>query len=287
MKRTRTFGAAALLLFLCLPAMTFGTTRGDPWAAWQSPSFTRLGDAVGLPHITATAVVRASDGTMWIGTRGGLTRYDGQRARSFKARRTDPYSLPDNYVRSLMALPDGGLLVGTNVAGLARYEPETGRFVRLKSKNGPIGSRIFGFTSDGAGGAYIASDGGIHHYLADTDRVDSMAGAGIKDPDGRTDGAFAVYRDADGTLWAGCEGGLGTPGGRHALPADHVGRPRGWPRHLVDHARSARAALGRNRLERHLYVDRSRPGSPLHSVTRPSWRGAADRPSDHPSDDRG
>jgi diguanylate cyclase (GGDEF)-like protein len=208
LKRTRTFGAAALLLFLCLPAVTFGATRGDPWAAWQSPSFTRLGDAVGLPHITATAVVRASDGTMWIGTRGGLTRYDGQRARSFKARRTDPYSLPDNYVRSLMALPDGGLLVGTNVAGLARYEPETGRFVRLKSKNGPIGSRIFGFAADGAGGAYIASDGGIHHYLADTDRVDSMAGARIKDPDGRTDGAFAVYRDADGTLWAGCEGGL-------------------------------------------------------------------------------
>ena len=79
--RFRSFGAAALLLLLCLPAMVRGEARGDPWAAWQWASFTRLGDAVRLPHITATAVVRASDGTMWIGTRGGLIRYDGQRVR--------------------------------------------------------------------------------------------------------------------------------------------------------------------------------------------------------------
>lgn len=206
--RFRSFGAAALLLLLCLPAMVRGEARGDPWAAWQWASFTRLGDAVRLPHITATAVVRASDGTMWIGTRGGLIRYDGQRVRSFKALSSDPFSLPDNYVRSLLALPDGGLLIGTNVGGLARYEPASGQFIRLKALNGPTGSRVFSFTPDGSGGAYIASDGGVHHYIAHADQLDSMAGSAIRSTEGRRQGAFAVYRDADGTLWAGCEGGL-------------------------------------------------------------------------------
>lgn len=195
-------------MFLCLPAMLRAEAHGDPWAAWQWASFKRLGDRVGLPHVTATAVVRASDGTMWIGTRGGLTRYDGQRVRTFKARPDDPYSLPDNYVRALLALPGGGLLIGTNVGGLTRYEPSSGRFIRLKSANGPVGNRISGFTSDGAGGAYVASDGGVHHYIARLDRIDSMTSTAILEPDGRRQGAFAVYREADGTLWAGCEGGL-------------------------------------------------------------------------------
>lgn len=220
MKRYRSFGAAALLLFLCLPAMVRGEARGDPWAAWQWASFTRQGDAVGLPHITATAIVRASDGTMWIGTRGGLTRYDGQRVRSFKAQSGNTYSLPDNYVRSLLALPDGGLLIGTNVGGLARYEPASGRFIRLKASNGPVGSRIFGFTPDGSGGAYIASDGGVHRYIAKTDSIDAMSSVAIKGRNGRPEGAFAVHRDANGTLWAGCEGGLWVrpPGARRFQP---------------------------------------------------------------------
>ncbi|WP_343525127.1 two-component regulator propeller domain-containing protein [Sphingomonas sp.] len=163
---------------------------------------------MGLPHITTTAIARARDGTMWIGTRGGLTRYDGQRVRVFKQVQVDPHSLPDNYVRALIALPDGGVLVGTNVGGLARYDPQKGYFVRLKAMRGHIGSRIFGFTSDGAGGAYVASDGGVHRYLASSDAIDPMAESAIPSANGQHQGAFAVHRDPDGTLWAGCEQGL-------------------------------------------------------------------------------
>ncbi|WP_294235999.1 ligand-binding sensor domain-containing diguanylate cyclase [uncultured Sphingomonas sp.] len=171
-------------------------------------TFSGLGDTLGLPHVTTTAMACAKDGTMWIGTRGGLTRYDGQRVRNFKQRLSDANSLPDNYVRSLLALPDGGLLIGTNVGGLARYEPKTGRFLRLKSDGHRIGSRIFGFTPDGAGGAYIATDAGVHHYIAATDRVASMAAQALRDADGHNQVVFSVRYDADGTLWAGADQGL-------------------------------------------------------------------------------
>jgi len=200
---------AALALFLSVMILPFGRLQAaDPWAAWRWTSFASLGEAIGLPHITTTAVVRARDGTMWIGTRGGLTRYDGQRVRTFKQRQTDPHSLPDNYVRSLMALPGGGVLIGTNVGGLARYDPQRDAFIRLKPTHGAIGARIFSFTPDGAGGAYIGSDGGVHHYIARLDRVDPMTDSAIPSPDGRPQGAFAVFRDGDGTLWAGSDHGL-------------------------------------------------------------------------------
>ncbi|MEJ8629897.1 two-component regulator propeller domain-containing protein [Sphingomonas sp. I4] len=161
-----------------------------------------------LPHVTTTAVARARDGTMWIGTRGGLTRYDGQRVRSYKQRLSDPYSLPDNYVRSLMALPDGGLLIGTNVGGLARYDSRTGRFLRLSAKVQRAGTRIFGFSPDGAGGAFVASDGGVHHVAAGSDRIDPMAAHAIRNRKGEVQTVFAVYRDTDGRVWAGAEEGL-------------------------------------------------------------------------------
>ena len=207
MKLDRSLAAAICLLLAVLPQRV-GADPVDPWAAWRWASFDRLGEAVGLPHITTTAIVRARDGTMWIGTRGGLTQYDGQRVRVFKQVQADLHSLPDNYVRALLALPDGGILVGTNVGGLARYDPQRGHFVRLKAVGGQIGARIFGFTSDGAGGAYIASDGGVHHYAAGVDGIDPMAESAITSADGRPQGAFAVHRDADGTLWAGCDQGL-------------------------------------------------------------------------------
>ncbi len=207
MNPVRSFGAAALFLLALLPSLA-GAAGADPWEKWQWAAFTRLGGDTGLPHITATAIARSADGTMWIGTRGGLVRYDGQRVRSFKQRLSDPYSLPDNYVRSLLPLPDGSMLVGTNVGGTARYDPRTGGFIRLKAMRGRIGSRIYGFTPDGQGGAYLSSDGGAHHYVRGADAIDPMAEQTIRAADGRPLGSFSILRDQDGTLWVGCEEGL-------------------------------------------------------------------------------
>lgn len=204
----RSLGAAALLLLLSILPAGAGAERSDPWAAWQWATFTRLSDSVDLPHVTTTAITHARDGTMWIGTRGGLTRYDGQRVRSFKQRLSDPCSLPDNYVRSLLALPDGSVLIGTNVGGLARYDVRTDRFHRLIAKGQRTGTRIFDLTPDGAGGAYVASDGGVHHYDPRNDRLDPMAAEAIRDSKGGIQVVFAVFRDADGTVWAGTEEGL-------------------------------------------------------------------------------
>jgi diguanylate cyclase (GGDEF)-like protein len=225
MKRCWAYGIAALsLIGAAVPiAAALPSSGVDPWAAWRWMTFFSLGEAAGLPHVTTTAIVRARDGTMWIGTRGGLTRYDGQRLRIFKQGTADPHSLPDNYVRSLLALPDGDILVGTNVGGLARYDVRKGHFIRIPATRGYVGARVFGLTPDGAGGAYLASDGGVHHYLVKVDRIDPMRDGAIPaDGTGRTQGAFAVHLDRDGALWAGCDQGLWlrAPGARRFRRVD-------------------------------------------------------------------
>jgi len=180
----------------------------DPWAGWRVPRFLTLDGSSGLPHATTTAIVQGSDGLIWIGTRGGLARYDGQRVRTFRQSPRDAASLPDNYIRALMPLPRGGMLVGTNIGGAVRFDPVTRRFLRIPGPDGTgSGSRILAFAPDGHDGALIASDHGVFHYDARADRIVSLLdrGAGGRALAG---GAFAVHRDPDGTVLAGGDGGL-------------------------------------------------------------------------------
>ncbi len=196
-----------LILFLAgwCPGAAIAASRPDAWSGWRNPRFQTLDGAEGLPHATTTAIVQSSDGLVWIGTRGGLARYDGQRVKVFRQAAGRRDGLPDNYVRSLLPLANGGLLVGTNVGGLVRFDARSDRFVAVVGAAGVgMGARIMAITSDAAGGAYIASDRGVFHYDVRRDRVDPFTGAGSA----LAEGAYAVHRDRDGTLYAGGDTGL-------------------------------------------------------------------------------
>lgn len=177
----------------------------DLWDGWRTARFLTLDATAGLPHATSTAIVQGSDGLMWIGTRGGLVRYDGQRLKIFRQVARDATSLPDNYIRALLPLPHGGMLVGTNVGGAVRFDPVSNAFVTLEGASGVgVGTRILAIASDGQGGALIASDHGVFRYDARRNRVVSLVAPGSD----LAGGAFTVYRDPDGTIHAGGDKGL-------------------------------------------------------------------------------
>ncbi|KQM59951.1 MULTISPECIES: ligand-binding sensor domain-containing diguanylate cyclase [unclassified Sphingomonas] len=194
-----------LSLAAMLPAMAAAASTPDAWSAWRTPLFQTLDGSVGLPHATTTAIVQSSDGLMWIGTRGGLARYDGQRLKVFRQAGGASGGLPDNYIRSLLPLSHGGVLVGTNVGGLVRFDATSSSFVSIPGVRGVgAGTRIMSIASDGQGGAFVASDRGVFRYDARRDRIEPVAGQG----NALAGGAFAVHHDRDGTLYAGGDTGL-------------------------------------------------------------------------------
>ncbi|WP_160738280.1 ligand-binding sensor domain-containing diguanylate cyclase [Altericroceibacterium indicum] len=157
----------------------------------------------GLPHSTTTALAQDTAGFIWIGTRGGLARFDGQRFQVFKQTNDKKGSLTDNYIRTLMALPDGKLLVGTNVGGLLRFDPATNNFTRLGTKSTGFGERIYGLSTDGKGGAWIATERGVHHLLPNSNTITNVWPA-----EGVVGRAFSVLQDETGALWIGSGDGL-------------------------------------------------------------------------------
>ena len=85
----------------------------ERWAGLASVAFDLLNKSNGLPHDVVTAMAQDRAGFVWIGTQGGLARYDGYRMRIFKHIAGDPKSLPSNYVRRLMIDDRDRLWIGT------------------------------------------------------------------------------------------------------------------------------------------------------------------------------
>lgn len=90
-------------------------------AQFRSFAFERLTIEDGLSNNSINCMLQTSDGFLWIATKDGLNRYDGQSFKVFKNIPLDSSSLPENYVMSLLETKDGTLWIGTWGGGLCKY----------------------------------------------------------------------------------------------------------------------------------------------------------------------
>lgn len=90
-------------------------------AQFRSFAFERLTIEDGLSNNSINCMLQTSDGFLWIATKDGLNRYDGQSFKVFKNIPLDSSSLPENYVMSLLETQDGTLWIGTWGGGLCKY----------------------------------------------------------------------------------------------------------------------------------------------------------------------
>ena len=101
-----------------------GAVAGYTRHVWQSSD--------GLPEQTVQAFAQTPDGYLWIGTTGGLVRFDGLHFVVFDRQNTP--ALHENSVFCLMVSRDGALWIGTEGGGLARYAH--GEFRSWTSRDG-------------------------------------------------------------------------------------------------------------------------------------------------------
>ena len=73
----------------------------------------------GLPQNRIQAIAQTPDGYLWIGTSGGLARFDGVRFTNFASSNVPEFH--DDSILSLAVSRDGALWIGTEGGGLLRY----------------------------------------------------------------------------------------------------------------------------------------------------------------------
>jgi ligand-binding sensor domain-containing protein/signal transduction histidine kinase len=147
----------------------------------------------GLPEQTVQAFAQTPDHYLWIGTTGGLLRFDGARLTVFDVENTP--QLGTNSVFSLMVSRDGSLWIGTEGGGLLRYE--AGRFRVFGAQDGLSDGFVRALLEDRQGNIWVGTDNGLLRFAGGKfKRVDGV--------DGRpTIAVHAIAEDRLGRLWVG------------------------------------------------------------------------------------
>lgn len=100
----------------------------------------------GLPHYQVNTIARDSKGYVWIGTRNGLSRYDGYGIRNYYNTADSLHSLRHNYVRKVFIDSSDRMWILT-IHGLSRYDESHDWFINYPSMNGDM--TAIAETSDG------------------------------------------------------------------------------------------------------------------------------------------
>ena len=81
-------------------------------AQWQNIRFKHLTREDGLSQSWAHSIIQDKYGFMWIGTEGGLNRYDGHSFRVYKNNFRDQYSISNDGILTLFENSSGDLWIG-------------------------------------------------------------------------------------------------------------------------------------------------------------------------------
>ena len=124
--------------------------------AGQLLNFSNYGAREGLPQTQVTALHQDRRGFLWVGTYGGLSRYDGRAFRTLTARE----GLSANRVSDIDETPDGMLVVGT-VGGGVCFVEDVAVTECIREADGLAGDAVVDLFVDESGGVWVASETGL------------------------------------------------------------------------------------------------------------------------------
>ena len=187
MRRVFQYAAVwALVLALALPAVASPGLAGSyTRRLWRAQD--------GLPDQTVQAFAQTPDGYLWIGTKGGLLRFDG--ARFVVYDHTTAPGLSESSINCLFVARDGSLWIGTEGGGLVRYR--NGVFRVYPTPDGLSDSFVRAIFEDRRGVLWAGGDQGLFQVRGSKlERIDGAGGI-------PTVFVRAIVEDRQGRVWVG------------------------------------------------------------------------------------
>ncbi|HEV2272844.1 MAG TPA: two-component regulator propeller domain-containing protein, partial [Acidobacteriaceae bacterium] len=183
--------------WILLLAMTYPAGALDPHRSLDQYGYQLWQTDSGLPQNTIHSILQTQDGYLWLGTEGGVVRFDGIRFVTFDVENTP--QLKSNIVNDLFEDRAGALWISTS-AGLVCYR--AGEFTSYTTAGGLQSETVWFTGQDRAGRIWAFTANGPAFLNAS--RFHSIPGAQAAAPESRR----AVAESDDGTLWLGSASGL-------------------------------------------------------------------------------
>ncbi len=158
---------------------------------------------------SVTCFLQDSQGFIWIGTKGGLFRYDGYNFKSFKMEPQNENSLSDNFVRCILEYSDDQfILIGTDRGGLNIFDKKTGKFFRFlhheKDSSSISNNSVWDIVEDKSGRIWIATGGGGLNLFDVKERTFKKFSPGKNGSQPQCKNFVrCLYLDSEKKLWVG------------------------------------------------------------------------------------
>jgi signal transduction histidine kinase/ligand-binding sensor domain-containing protein len=147
----------------------------------------------GLAHNTVITVMQDSKGLMWVGSRGGLNRFDGYTFKTYRNVKNKFGSIGNNIVVAIAEDKKGMLWVGTGL-GIFKYDTYKESFTPLEGA--PL-TGISHILVDGQNNIWFLAGGVLHEYLQEQNRLINLKMQ-----------ASCLAFDRDMNLWMGNDDGV-------------------------------------------------------------------------------
>ncbi|CAG5067413.1 Sensor histidine kinase RcsC [Dyadobacter sp. CECT 9623] len=178
-----------LVIFCCL---FYGLTSLGQDAPYYFKNYT-VSD--GLSGNATTDIIQDKKGFIWVASRNGLNRFDGNSFKIFRSKEEDSTSLGSNSVFSLYEDGNEKLWIGTH-KGVYLYNPISDQFSAFKMI--PAGE-VRLVRGDGEGGVWIISDNQLYRFDPKTNTVTAL-------PDAAN--TVSVHVSSGGKVWASFSNGV-------------------------------------------------------------------------------
>lgn len=186
-----------LLLLLCL-------SHGFLGAQYYNLTFRNYSSNNGLSQSEVECVFEDSHGFLWVGTRYGLTRYDGRDFRTFFHHIEEPHSIGENVIMDIDEDSKGFLWIAVYNSGISRMNPLNARFLNWGpspgQKNSLVSSKIKVIHIDKGDRVWIGTEAGLSVYDQYTRQFFNIS---YLPGDSSAFHILCIEEDPDGNMWIG------------------------------------------------------------------------------------
>ena len=165
-----------IVYFLIICLLLFSPTNS--FSQNRNIRFECLSAEEGLSLSTIQCIYQDSKGFIWLGTEGGLYRYDGYNFKIFNHNPDDPKSLSFNDIYAIYEDSPGIIWIGTYGGGLNKFNMKTETFTHYRHRPDDPTSlsddEVLSVIKDQFGNLWIGTYGGGLNKLAKSNEKDSL-----------------------------------------------------------------------------------------------------------------
>src|SRR6056297_1644777 len=150
----------------------------------------------GMASSFVRSVLEDQNGNIWMGTRGGVSVFDGESFTHF----SENEGLSNNLVRAILEDQNGNIWLGTGGGGVSVYNGES--FTHYTEKEGLSNNFVVSILEDQNGNIWLGTEGGGASLFNGESFTHYTVNEGLSN-----NIVFSILEDQSGNIWIGTGGG--------------------------------------------------------------------------------